>query len=178
MGVTMAFDPDVELIVGAYESQDDIGKILRSHLVIERQMELLVTSCSRAKFDRWVSFSSKVNLLRAMKAPEKVCVACESLNDLRNKFAHNSKATIQNTKSVSERYLVAVEAVAPVLPKLHGTFTRTKSGVRHEFTFANATHSQRIVLATSLLSAIIGGLPKMFAFGGPTLVLKVSGLSL
>jgi hypothetical protein len=114
--LTSAFDPDVELILAAFETTDDIGKILRCHLVIERQIEQFISASSRAKVDRRTTFWAKVNLLRAIKAPERVCVACEELNELRNQFAHNSKATIANTKSASDKFLVAVEALFPALP--------------------------------------------------------------
>ena len=178
MTLTMSFDPDTSLIFSAYETEDEVGKVLRTHLVVEQQMERLIKLASTAKVDKKTSFWAKVNLLRAIGVPEKVCTACEHLNDLRNAFAHNSNANIENTKDVSQRYLDAVEAFYPKLPQAHGTFARIKSKVNHEFTYDKADQGQRIVVAAAFLSSVIGVLPKLYQFGNPPQVSMLTGLTL
>ncbi|MCZ4344752.1 hypothetical protein [Devosia neptuniae] len=174
----MAFDPDIELIISAYETKDDIGKILRCHLVIEQQLELLISTSSRAKVDGRTTFYSKINLLRAIKVPEKICISCEALNDLRNKFAHNSKATIANTKASSSKFLSAVEDLIPILPQSHGSLHRRKEKIEHVIDYQGGDQGQRIVIAASFLSAVIGTLPKLYDFGEPSVIASMSGLNL
>lgn len=175
--LTMAFDPDFELILAAFETSDDIGKILRCHLVIERQMEQLISISSRAKVDRRTTFWSKVNLLRAIKAPEKICSSCEALNELRNQFAHNSKATIENTKTSSGKFLKSVENIVPILPQSNGSY-RSKEKIDYVVDYATASQGQRIVVAASFLSGIIGSLPKLYNFGEPQAIIRMAGLNL
>lgn len=177
-GLIMAFDPDVELILAAYETTDDIGKILRCHLVIERQMEQFISMTSRAKIDRKTMFWSKVNLLRAIKVPEKVCVACEELNELRNQFAHNSKATIGNTKTSSNKFLASVENLFPMLPRSRGTFHRRKEKIEYVVDYQTADQGLRVVVASAFLSSVFGGLPKLYDFGEPRMISSMAGLNL
>ena len=174
----MSFDPDGELIVAAYETVDDLGKILRVHLAIEAQIDSLITTTSRAKVDRRTSFWAKMNLLRAIGVPERLCASCEALNDLRNHFAHNRRATIPNTMAQSERFLGSVAAFFPGLLEAHGTFANRKLGVNHEITFPEASQGQRVVIAAGFLSGVLGDLPKMYEFGHPRQIAVVAGLDL
>jgi hypothetical protein len=175
--LTVAFDPDAALIISAYETEDDLGKILRVHLVFERQVESLVKHLSKAKIDKKTSFWSKVNLMRAIDVPESVCLACDALNDLRNEFAHNSKATIQNTKNLCEVFLEKVAAPLPVLTKMHGTFVNTKTKTEHTFEYQTAPLEQRVVIAGSALSMAMGAIPKLYTFGRKPTGVELTGVS-
>lgn len=172
--LTMSFDPDLEIILAAFETNDDIGKILRMHLVVEGQIERLITSSSRAKVGDRANFGSKVNLLRAMGVPEKICASCSALNDLRNQFAHPRSADIK----FMDRFLESVEAFFPKLRESHGSFANRKAGVTHEFSFSEATQGQRIVVAAGFLSGVLGGLPKMYEFSRPRRLASVAGFDL
>jgi hypothetical protein len=176
-GITSAFDPDVGLMFSAYESTDDIGKVLRVHLMLEQQIEKLITSQSNAKVDR-TTFWSKVNLMRAMGVPESICIAAEALNELRNQFAHNSKATIANTKSKSDAFLKSASIIWPKLPEATGNLTKTKSGIEHKLSYAKASQAQRVVIAGFILSNLIGALPKMYRLGKPLRLLTLAGTNL
>lgn len=177
MTLTMSFDPDTALILAAYETEDEVGKVLRTHLVVEQLMEKLIGAASSAKVDKKTSFWAKVNLLRALGVPEKVCLACEQLNDLRNAFAHNPKASIANTKDTSQKFLDAVQSFYPGLAEVHGEFVRRRSQVRHTIDFRTADQGQRIVIAASFLSSLLGVLPKLLDFGSRRQIAILSGLT-
>jgi hypothetical protein len=172
-GLTMAFDPDIKVILAAYETEDDLGKIIRTHFFIEQQIDQLV-AMSSARVDKKSSYFSKLNLLRAMGVPEKICAACEAINDLRNVFAHNPKATVANTKDTSEKFLNAVQAFFPKLPESHGEIVQRRTRVTHDFSYKTATQAQRVVVAASFLAGVIGVLPKLYKFG-PTRLATMSG---
>jgi hypothetical protein len=175
----MSFDPDIKLILTAFETPDDIGKILRCHLVVEGQIEKLVTSFTTAKVDDRTPFASKVNLARAMGVPEGVCLACAKLNHLRNQFAHSPHSTFESEASAVGAFLNATEKIFPILPKSHGSFgSATSKSTRHEFTYADADLGRRVVVASSFLSASIGALPKLYRFGPPVRLATMAGFDL
>lgn len=178
MTITLSIDLDKNLIMGALETPDDIGKIVRCHLAIEQMLEELITTHSQASIDKKASFWSKVNLARAMGVPTAICDACSYLNDLRNALAHNSKATISNTKSISEKFVSKVAEIVPALLKSNGTFHNQKTKITHTLKFTTATLSEKIVVAASFLAALMGSLPSMYKFGPPPKLVIVAGVNL
>jgi len=174
----LAIDPDPELVLAAVESSDDLGKILRIHLMIEGLTEKLLREHSRAKVDGRTTFWAKVNLMRAMGVPEKLCAACEALGSLRNQFAHNPSATLASAAAKPDAFLAAVEAFAPILPKAHGSYVRKKSGAEYKLVFETASPAERVILAAGFLSGALGGLPNMVEFGERRQKAAVAGFML
>lgn len=178
MTLILTIDPDASLVMGALESTDDIGKIMRCHFVIEQMLEQLIAMHSTAVVDKKTSFWGKVNLARALGIPASICDACNLLNDLRNEFAHNPKATINNTKSISNKFIAKVGEIMPAVLISNGEFHNRESKTTKSLSFAKATQGEKIVVSTSFLSGLMGGLPSLYKLGAPHKLATIAGVNL
>lgn len=121
----------LEQLVGAFETEDVLGSVLRAQLQVEQQIELFLMA--NVADDLWEvasslpqNFNQKVILAAALGFPKELCLAARALNQIRNKFAHEAgwalrKADIDN---LVEKYEAARAAVDP------SSYEMRKSSIR------------------------------------------------
>tara|TARA_R110000787_G_C13320498_1_gene436407 strand:+ start:56 stop:601 length:546 start_codon:yes stop_codon:yes gene_type:complete len=82
---------DISLLQEMLKTPDDIGAVLRGHLIIER---CLVDKCAQFFPDVEKVYGDRLDtahclrLLRLISAPDSLLNPCGKINSLRNKFAH------------------------------------------------------------------------------------------
>lgn len=88
-----------DMIIRAMETEDEVGRILRMHLLVEQMIEIYLEWSIADEMKPVVSvphqFSQKVTLATALGLPPQIAVAANSLNKIRNRVAHRLGATLQ-----------------------------------------------------------------------------------
>ncbi len=108
---------DSNLLLQAMETEDDVGRILRSHLLIEQTIETFlgwtITDNMKPVVKVPQQFNQKIVLATALGLPQQIAVAASTLNTIRNKVAHRVGATLE-TADVSN-FTRAVNNVREIL---------------------------------------------------------------
>ena len=102
---------DLSLLQEMLRTPDDIGAVLRGHLILER---CLVDKCAQffpdieKVYGQRLDLSHCLQLLRLIAAPEELINPCSKINKLRNQFAHGK---------LSKLSLPLVNEVRSLLPE-------------------------------------------------------------
>jgi hypothetical protein len=98
----------VESLMKAARTEDEIGCVLRSHLVAESIMEKYLVSKTQEKMSRFfkfkdgrMTFSIKIQLCLAFGMPVEFGDFLVGLNKIRNKFGHNVESEL-NSNDLNE----------------------------------------------------------------------------
>jgi hypothetical protein len=87
-------------------AEDEVGRVIRSHLYVEiqinRYLELAVVETSYLK-EMDLSYSKKIDLIISLGFDSKFRAALKKLGKIRNDFAHNISAKLNND-NVNEIY--------------------------------------------------------------------------
>lgn len=83
---------DFSLLIAAAETEDEIGSVLRIHLIFEKVLEVYLNSCIVGDAVRYVKmprdFGAKLGLAVAYGIPVPIAAVIHQLNVMRNKLAH------------------------------------------------------------------------------------------
>ncbi len=113
------------------EDADDLGLVLRAHLLAELLMDLILkknVKCERMISRRELTFSMKLTIIESFGLiPEKFILVLEQLNSIRNQFAHDLRTSFKSVDfgAISREY-----AYSPVNKK-YLLFIRKRLKTRH-----------------------------------------------
>ncbi|HEV2682720.1 MAG TPA: hypothetical protein VGV14_19635 [Rhodanobacter sp.] len=109
---------DADTLILAAETEDDIGCILRLHLQVEQMLDLYLSIKRTADIAPFVrdprDFSGKLSISVALGLPLPFALVAKEVNSIRNRLAHEHKATI-NPDAVKQlgRTVNAVRTLIP-----------------------------------------------------------------
>ncbi|ALR36006.1 hypothetical protein LV28_22885 [Pandoraea pnomenusa] len=111
---------DGDILILAAETEDDIGCILRLHLQVEQMLDFYLSIKRTADIAPFVreprDFSGKLSISVALGLPLSFASVAKEVNSIRNRLAHEHKATI-NPDAVKQ-LVRTVNAVRTLLPDL------------------------------------------------------------
>lgn len=93
----------------AFDAPDLLGKVLRTHIEIEAQIDKLVSLHADVEFVDGTEFSTKCLILQVMGWPASQLKAIQRFGSLRNKFAHRKPEGKTELQIDSLRRLIIAE---------------------------------------------------------------------
>lgn len=111
MDITFDFDPDVARIKRAYDTQDDIGSIIRVHYEIERCLSHIMPRIFRNPKKLGASrVGPKLERLEAVGYTGPVIELAKAIDDIRNGVAHRDR------EELAEADIERLDAIFTQLP--------------------------------------------------------------
>jgi hypothetical protein len=109
--ITFDFNIDIDRLVRAMDTPDDVGSVLRVHLELERALDHVIGKVlPKAEKAGWRYPSQKMNFLLAMGIPDFRMRPAQIINSIRNGIAHKERQESLNEGEVSDLFR-AVNAV-------------------------------------------------------------------
>jgi len=158
------YEPNRDLILEALRTPDEIGRILRVHLALEQQMNGLIDHVAKRVVSKSASFAAKVISLRCMGIENNSCDVLESFNNLRNKFAHNPRATVANNKSIAEKIIGHALHDLADLGAFQVHFSETDKDLHK---FSDLEIGQKILVIGAIYASYLGNMPHNRVFSPP-----------
>lgn len=117
---------DPEIIIVAAETEDDIGCILRLHLQVEQLLEFYLAETRTGEITDFVrmprDFGGKLSIAVALGLPLEFARVAKQVNAIRNRLAHDHKATISpDAVKLLGQTVNAVSALIPELRPVEGS---------------------------------------------------------
>lgn len=97
LGLSLDF-VDLEVLVKMVETEDDVGCVLRSHLVLEQFLNVYVSDRVGVKnffSEMRLRFSDKLNIAERLGLNYEIFAALKMLNRIRNNIAHESNFCVE-----------------------------------------------------------------------------------
>lgn len=139
------FDVDFDVLVTAFESEDEVGTVLRTHLVFEKFLDWtfdhFVTGELKTCVQRPTNFRGKVSMAAALGLPVALATAVNQLNNVRNDLAHRMEKI---NSSQTQQFGRDVDKLASLHPGFRPLAQRTvefqfkNPGVIHKYGSGNA----------------------------------------
>lgn len=86
------FSVDMNVLMASLETEDDVGAVLRMHLVFEKFLDWTfdhyVTEEKKACIQRPTNYRGKISMAAALGLPVALATAINQLNNVRNSLAH------------------------------------------------------------------------------------------
>lgn len=153
--------PDVERLIAAFSSTDDIGAIIRCHFEAERAVDAALLRLTSGRFDissrTYQYLGPKLDLLELLGVPPERIAPLRSINTLRNKFAHDGLNVIEASREEQLR-----RNVVKICPTINDPNFRVmmKSVTPETGTlYRDCTTSQQYTVLTMCAVAGIAALP-------------------
>lgn len=153
------FEVDVDVLVKAFESEDDVGTVLRTHLVFEAFLDWTFKHFVRGDLKTCVqparSFEGKLSLAAALGLPVELAKAIFQLNKIRNKLAHQMEDINASQVEQFGREVDKAASLCPgVMPLINASmeFKIRNPGVVYKYGTGNARLD--FVMASLNLAAI------------------------
>jgi len=87
-----------QTLIAAVETEDDIGTVLRMHLIVERLLVFYLDRVRIGEIKKYIpkprTFSGKLSLSVALGFPMPLIRIAHYINKIRNKLAHNIESSI------------------------------------------------------------------------------------
>ncbi len=162
---------DVQLIIDAFHTPDELGKILRVHLAIEIQVNFVIKKLSpNINLSKGMTFYTKCMLLRAMRFPDGLVELIETFNKLRNQFAHNHKAKLGDNKNLVDKILELGKQGYDIMNDATYTFNEEKTGKTKIYKYVDMSNVERVVFIGIWASIMLGTTPKRKRFLDPEII--------
>jgi hypothetical protein len=126
--ITLDFDIDIDRLVRAMDTPDDVGTVLRVHLELERALDHVIGKVlPKAEKAGWRYPSQKMNFLLAMGIPDFRMKPAQIINSIRNGVAHKEQQERLDEAEVADLFR-AVNAVVGNRITEDFEFVRNRSG--------------------------------------------------
>ena len=155
---------DVKFLRLAFDAPDFLGKVLRTHLEIEAQIERLIHAHTGMEFEDGTEFSVKCLVLQAMGWPEGQLKTIRRFGTLRNKFAHKKPEGKVERQINSLRELIIREHGMQMVDDLDRfTFALDRDEPRSVATMAD---DEKLVVVGAMLAFLLSAALDTHAFRG------------
>ncbi|WP_313571966.1 hypothetical protein [Comamonas terrigena] len=156
------FEIDTVVFVDALETEDEVGAVLRTHLMVEKFLDWTFDQFVTEERKQWIqrptNFRGKVSMAVALGLPVVFAGAAIQLNHVRNDLAHrmekmNSSQVEQYGRDVN-KLAALYEAFAPLqMRKIE--FSRKEPGKIYKYGSGN-TRLDFVIASIALLSTAMG----------------------
>lgn len=169
------WDPDPKRQKLTYDTTDEIGKILRVHLEMERHLNAVLKELAPDVSPR--NFTVKCQILSAIQAPAGLVELLEKFNSLRNALAHKIEANLQNNSTLVQRILDLGHEGYSKLDDVVVTFVNADTKEEVSFPFAEMSTANRLVAIGQISTSILAALPQTKKFLPPITIVKTSNVN-
>jgi hypothetical protein len=155
---------DAKFLKLAFEAPDLLGKVLRSHIEIEAQIDKLIRLKTKIEFEDGTEFSVKCLVLEAMGWPKSQLKTIRRFGTLRNKFAHSKPEGKTEAQINSLKQLIIREHGMAMM----GDLDRVSFGFDNDpaMLVSEMNDDQKLVVVAAMISFLLGAGPDTHVFVG------------
>ncbi len=148
----------------AFSATDLLGKVLRTSIEIEVQIDRLIEHFTEIRVNDGMGLTLKCTLLKALRWPKTQILTIERFGNLRNRLAHKKTETAAQHKidSLIEA-IITDHGMEPVGDINRWTFELPGTG---KLRAADMENSQKLVLVGTLLASFLALAPDTHSFSG------------
>lgn len=147
---------DTEKLIGAAETEDEIGVVLRMHLALEKILNHFLRSQITSDLAPYIKVpgytAQKISLAAAFGMPVPFLAAAHAVNQIRNGIAHAGDALAHDKVDQLARQVDSIKSINSSfhpLAKRYVEFSQTQPGKR--FTFGASGARIDFLIATFVL---------------------------
>ncbi|MBV6847842.1 hypothetical protein [Xanthomonas euvesicatoria] len=147
---------DTGKLIGAAETEDEIGTVLRMHLALDKILNHFLHSRITSELAPYVRLpgytAQKIALAAAFGMPVPFLAAAHEINRIRNGMAHDGDVLAQDKVDQLARQVNSIQSISPSfhpLAKRYIEFSQLQPGKR--FTFGTAGARFDFLIATFAL---------------------------
>lgn len=147
---------DTEKLIGSAETEDDIGVVLRMHLMLEKILNHFLRSRITSELVPYIKVPSytaqKIALAAAFGMPVPFLAAAHEVNRIRNGMAHDGDTLVQDKVDQLARQVDSIKSISSSfhpLAKRYVELSQAQPGKR--FTFGTSGVKFDFLIATFVL---------------------------